>query len=211
MATTTAAAEEPNFRDMARYRQMAKQGVWSVGLGIEPVVSLTHPTSGLYGGHRYNAVGTYGFTLEGSYFVIDNLRLSASLGYVANGWGSMLLLANPYDASSTLSTFRLKVGGHWHEGRWDFGGRLVWGESTLNYVAANVAEGGTNDERFGTESFRDKRKIVAVAYEAGYMLTPFLRASVFWEPSLAMGGGYAHTLGARLTIWVPFISAIACK
>lgn len=203
-------AQESNFRDAARYRQMCQQGVWSVGLGIEPVVSLTHPTSGHHGGHRFSTVGIYGFTLEGGYFVADNLRLSAALGYVANDWGGMLL-GNPYDAISTLSTFRLKLGGHWHSGRWDFGGRFVWGRSTLNYVAANVAEGGTNDDRFGEESFKDRRSIVAVAYEAGYMLTPFLRATAFYEPSLARGGGYAHTLGVRLTIWVPFISSIACK
>lgn len=203
-------AQTVNHHDAARYRTMSREGVWSVGLGIEPVVGLTHPISAGLEGERYGCVGSFGVRLEGGYFIVDNMRLSATLGYVGNGWSGALRW-NIHDAWSSLSQLKLSLGAHWHEGRWDFGGGVVWGRSNFAYNAANIAEGGTNDVRFGTESFRDSRTLVGLSYEASYMLTPFLRVGGSYEPMLALGGGYAHSLALRLVIYLPFTDAVVCK
>ena len=203
-------AQSSNRHDAARYRTMSREGVWSVGLGIEPVVGLTHPISDGFAGGRYGCAGSFGVRLEGGYFVVDNMRLSATVGYVGNGWSGALRW-NIHDAWCSLSQLKLSLGAHWHEGRWDFGGGLVWGRSNFAYNAANTAEGGTNDERFGAESFRDRRTLLGLSYEASYMLTPFLRVGGSYEPMVALGGGYAHSFGLRMVIYLPFTDAVVCK
>lgn len=205
-----AQAQRKDFHDTARYNTMCRQGVWSVGLGIEPIVSLTHPTAAKYGGQRLSCLGSFGVRVEGSYFVVDNMRLSATLGFVGNSWSGAMRW-NIYDAWSSLSQFKFGLGAHWHIGRWDFGGGVVWGRSTFNYNEANVAEGGANNPAYGPVGFRDRCSLVGLNYEASYMLTPFLKVGGSYEPMFARRGGYAHSLAARVTIYLPFTDAVVCK
>lgn len=204
-------AQYSDFNDAARYGQMNLEGVWAVGVNVEPAVGLSHPIGSEYGGGRLTGVGTFGFGVEGSYFIVDNMSLKASLGYVSNAWGNAF---SPYfyDAKTTLSAFKFRLGAHVHFGRWSVGGGLALGNTAMNYTSADLSQGGTNDIRFGTESFRDGSSTLGLFYEGDYMLTPFLKAGLFYEPAITLSGGrYTHTFGARLTIYLPFVDAVVCK
>lgn len=209
LLSTSAFAQHIDLNDVVRYRQMNSEGVWSVGVNIEPAVGLFHPMSSEYGGGRLTGVGVFGFGVEGGYFIVDNMSLRASLGYVSNAWGNMFSL-NFYDATTTLSSFKFRLGAHWHIGRWSFGGGVTLGNTTMKYTAADLSQGGVNDERFGAESFKDRRGTFGLSYEGDYLLTPFLRAGLFYEPSLT-GGQYTHSMGVRLAIYLPFVDAVVCK
>lgn len=202
--------QKKSSRDALRYGQMNEQGVWSVGVRMEPVVGMLHPLSRAWGGGTISSTGFLGFGIEGGYFVADNLRLSASLGFVGDSWTTMLRL-NPYDGYYSLSQLKFKLGGHWHMARWDVGGGFALGNTTLNYMAANTAEGGVDDARFGSADLRDRHTTFGLFYEVGYMISPFLKASASWEPAIAFGGGYSHSLGARITIFMPFVNSVVCK
>lgn len=211
LVALTASAQR-NSHDRLRYDQMNEEGVWSVGVSMSPVVGMRHPLSGQYGGGVMCATGIMGFGIEGGYFIADNMRLSATLEFANNMWGNMVNLASGlYDGYTQQSQFHFNLGAHWHMGRWDVGGALVMGNSTFEYFAADTAEGGLNDERFGTESFRDRHSVFGLSYQAGYMISPFLKVGAFWQPTLAFGAGYSHSLGAKLTIYLPFINAVVCK
>lgn len=204
-------AQRKDLHDTLRYNQMNEQGVWNVGVGIEPVVGLCHPLSGHLGGGVVSTTGVLGMSIEGGYFVADNMRLSLAVGYVGNSWGSMLR-GSIYDAYSELGQFKVRLGAHWHMGRWDVGGGFVWGNSTLRYYAADVTQGGSNIDAYGAISFRDRHPLFGLRYEAGYMLSPFFKVGAFYEPSFGTdGSGYIHSWGARLTIYLPFISAVTCR
>lgn len=205
------AQKHSDLHDVARYNQMNQQGVWAVSLNIEPVVGLTHPMSYSYGNGRMGGVGTFGFGVEGSYFIVDNMSLKASFGYVSNAWGNAFSL-NFYDATSTLSSLKVRLGAHWHMGRWSVGGGFALGNTAMKYTSADVENGGKNDELFGESSFKDRRPTFGLFYEGDYMLTPFLKAGVFYEPALTTHGGrYTHNIGVRLSIYLPFVDAVVCK
>lgn len=205
-----ASAQRTPSRDALRYNQMNEQGVWSVGVSMAPVVGMLHPLSESLGGGSVRATGIMGFGLEGGYFVADNMRVSASVEFVGNSWAQMLR-TSPYDGYSALSGLRFRLGGHWHIARWDVGGGFAIGNTTLRYVAADTANGGVNDESFGTADVLDRHTTLGLFYEAGAMVSPFLRLGAFWSPSIAFGGGYSHSLGARLTIYLPFVNSVVCK
>ena len=204
-------SKEDNFRERLRYEQMNRQGVWAVGLGIEPVVGLSHPVSYIYGNGRENGVGSFGLNLEASYFVVNNMSIVASFGYVSNSWGQMLRF-NYMDASTTLSSLKVRLGGRWHMGRWAVGGGCFWGRSGLNYQSADLELEGVNSPIYGDESFKDSRPMLGLYYEGSYQVNPFLKASLFYEPSLTLlGGRYCHSVGARITIYLPFVDAVVCR
>lgn len=203
-------AQRTISRDALRYGQMNEQGVWSVGVSMAPAVTMLHPLGGALGGGNVTSTGFMGFALEGGYFVADNLRLSASLGFVGNSWLGMFR-PNPYDGYTSLSQLGFRLGGHWHMARWDVGGGFAVGNTTLHYAAADTANGGVNDDRFGTKDLRDKCSTLGLFYEVGYMVSPFLKLSAFWQPSIAFGGGYSHSVGAKLTIYLPFVNSVVCK
>lgn len=204
-------AQRADFNDSARYGQMNREGVWAIGVNIEPVVALSHPIGSAYGEGRLTGVGTFGFGLEGSYFIVDNMSLKASLGYVSNAWGNAFSL-NFYDAKTTLSAFKFRLGAHVHFGRWSVGGGLALGNTAMSYSPADLSQGGANDPLFGDTQFRDSRATLGLFYEGDYLLTPFLKAGLFYEPAVTLSGGrYTHTLGARLTIYLPFVDAVVCK
>lgn len=210
LAVAPAWGQRTPSRDALRYNQMNEQGVWSVGVSMEPVVGMLHPLSDALGGGNVTATGIMGFGLEGGYFVADNLRVSASVEFIGDSW-SQMMRTSPHDGYSALSQFRFRIGGHWHIARFDVGGGFTIGSSTLRYVAADTANGGVNDQRFGNEDVRDGHTTLGLFYEAGAMVSPFLRLGVSWSPSIAFGGGYSHSLGARLTIYLPFVNSVVCK
>ncbi len=194
-----------------RYEQMNRAGIWAVGLGIEPVVGMTHPVSYIYGNGRESGTGTFGLNLEASYFVVNNLSIVASFGFVSNSWGQMMRL-NYLDSSETISAMNVRLGARWHIGRWSVGGGAAWGRTALKYTSADTAEGGVNSPIYGSESFRDSRPTLGLYYEGHYMVNPFLKVGLFYEPALTiLGGRYSHTLGARLTIYLPFMDAVVCR
>lgn len=204
-------AQYEDFNDAARYGQMNREGVWAIGVNIEPTVGLSHPLSWEYGGGRLSGVGIFGFGIEGSYFILDNMSLKASIGYVSNAWGNAFSL-NFYDAKTTLSALKFRLGSHVHFGRWSVGGGLALGNTAMNYSTADLSQGGSNDPLFGEMSFRDRQATIGLFYEGDYMLSPFLKAGLFYEPAVTLSGGrYTHTLGARLTIYLPFVDAVVCK
>lgn len=204
-------AQRKDHHDTLRYNQMNEQGVWSVGVGIEPVVGMIHPLAEQYGGGKIASTGLLGFNLEGGYFLMDNLRLSLGVGYVGDSWSNFTLL-NIYDAYTTTGQFKVRLGAHWHIARWDVGVGFVLGNSTFRYYAADVAQGGSNIDAYGAYSFRDRHALLGVRYEAGYMISPFFKAGLFYEPSFGLdGSGYIHSWGARLTIYLPFVNAVVCK
>lgn len=205
------AQRNADFHEVLRYEQMNLQGVWAIGLGIDPAAGLSHPVSYSHGNGRERGVGSFGFNLEASYFVIDNMSIVASFGYINNSWGNMMRL-NYMDASKSLSSRRFRLGARWHMGRWAVGGGLLTGRSALTYTAADVESGGVNDEILGSESFYDSRPVVGLFYEGSYQVNPFLKASLVYEPALTkQGGRYSHTLGARITIYLPFMDAVVCR
>lgn len=194
-----------------RYEQMNRAGIWAVGMGIEPAVGMTHPVSYIYGNGREGGVGTFGLNLEASYFVVNNLSVVASFGFVSNSWGQVMRL-NYLDSSETLSAMKVRLGARWHIGRWSLGGGAAWGRSNLKYTVANVEEGGVNSPIYGDESFRDSRPTLGLYYEGHYMVNPFIKVGLFYEPSLTiLGARYSHILGARLTIYLPFMDAVVCR
>lgn len=197
-------------RDALRYNQMNEQGVWSVGITVTPVESITHKVSASHGGGSFHQNSILGMGIEGGYFVADNLRLSAGISFVNNSWQTAFM-GGIYDAYSSLAHTNYRLGAHWHIARWDFGGGLNLTHTTLRYVAADVAEGGTNDPRFGGESFKEHSTSFGLTYEAGYMISPFLKVSALYEPSLFFGGGFTHTLSARITLYLPFVNSVVCK
>ena len=204
-------AQRKDKHDTLRYNQMNEQGVWSVGVAMEPVVGMTHPLSSELGGGSVASTGVMGFVVEAGYFVEDNLRMTLSMGYVGDSWGGGMLNWNFYDGYTTQSQFRTRIGCHYHIARWDIGSGMVLGNSVLNYVAADTANGGVNDERFGAESFTDRHTTFGAYYEVGFMVSPFLKTSAYYSPTIAFGGGYSHSVGARITICLPFVSSVVCK
>lgn len=203
-------AQRRDFHDTLRYNQMNEQGVWSVGVAMSPVVGMVHPLSEKFGGGSLSANGIMGIMVEGGYFVADNLRLSVSLGYVGNAWSGQFR-ANPYDAYTTQSQFGVRLGGHWHIARLDVGGGLSIGNTKLNYYAADTQQAGVNNPQFGSENVEDKHTTLGLFGEVGYMISPFFRVSAFYTPSLAFGGGYSHSVGAKITIYLPFVNSVVCK
>lgn len=211
LAAVPLVAQRANFRDAIRFGQMNEQGVWSVGVRMEPVVALLHPLSDALGGGKMTSAGVMGMAVEGGYFIVDNVRLSASLGFIGDTWSKMFS-ANPYEGYTTLSQLKFRIGAHWHLARWDVGGGVSLGNTTMNYVTAISESGGEGVEpRFGDTDLRDSHTTLGLFYEAGYMVSPFLKVGAFWEPSLAFGGGYSQAAGLRLTIYLPFVNAVVCK
>lgn len=210
LAAIPLVAQRTSSRDRLRYNQMNEQGVWSVGVAMEPVVGMVHPLGKPLGGGCVTSMGFVGVGVEGGYFVVDNLRLSASLGVVGDSWAGVFR-AKPYDGYHTLTQFRFRIGAYWHFARWDVGGGLAVGSSTLNYWAANTENGGIDNPRFGATDLKDSHTTLGLVYEAGCMVSPFLKLGAFWQPSIAFGGGYCHSIGARLTIYLPFVNSVVCK
>lgn len=205
------AQREDDFHEALRYEQMNQQGVWAVGLGIEPVVGLTHPVSYTYGNGRETGAGSFGLHLEGSYFIVDNMSIVASFGYVSNSWATVMRF-NYMDAATTLSSRKFRLGGRWHMGRWFAGGGLLYGRSALTYTSADLENGGVNIPIYGEESFYNPRPVVGLYYEGGFQVNPFFKTSLFFEPALTTyGGRYSHSFGARLTIYLPFMDAVVCR
>lgn len=196
-----------DLHDRARYDQMNEQGVWSVGISMSPAVGMRHPLSPLYGGGVMCATGIMGFGIEGGYFIADNMRLTASLEWASNSMVNIFSL----DGYTKQSQFHLNLGGHWHIGRWDVGGGVIVGNTTFDYIAADTELGGANDDRYGNLSFRDRHTTLGLSYEAGCMISPFLRIGAYFQPAIAIGAGYSHSFGAKLTIYLPFINAVVCK
>ena len=205
--------EEMSRHDRARYDQMNSEGVWSVGIDILPVVPLSHPISPAFGGGRYGCVGSFGFGIEGGYFVVDNMRLSAELNYGTNSSGMSMLLWNGVDARVEQSLVNFTLGAHWHIGRWDVGGGMVWGSSRLNYLAPNVAEGGKPVEGLGLVGFNDRRKTFGLSYEGNYMISPFMKVGAFFRPMVTTAGpcAFVAAYGIKATINLPFINAVVCR
>lgn len=199
LATAPLAAQHNKY-DRVRYDQMNEQGIWNVGFSMTPVVGMIHPTYG-------KSTGILGFAVEGGYFVADNMRLSLALDFVNDLWANAFPEPGVY-TSEVLSQFKVKVGGHWHMGRWDVGGRLFVGNTTYRYDY-NPPIGYVEDDNF--TSYKDRRGLIGVAYEVGYMISPFFKVGGYFEPSFVFGGGYAQAAGVRLTIYLPFINMVVCK
>ena len=202
-------AQRKDHHDTLRYNQMNEQGVWTVGVAMEPVVGMLHPLGSELGGGTRSASGIMGFMIEGGYFVADNMRLTASLGVVSDLWGG--LFGGVYDGHAAQSQFKVRLGGHWHMARWNVGGGLLVGNTKFKYYFADTSQGGVNDPLFGDKDLEDRHTTLGLFYEVGYMISPFLKASAFYEPAIAFGGGYSHSFGARITIYLPFVSSVVCR
>lgn len=200
LLTIAPISAQQNKYDRVRYDQMNEQGIWNVGFSMEPVVGMIHPTYG-------KSTGILGFAVEGGYFVADNMRLSLALGFVNDMWANAFSASDSY-YSEVLSQFKVKVGGHWHMGRWDIGGRFYVGNTTYRYDY-NPPIGYLEDE--SNKSYKDRRGLMGVAYEVGYMISPFFKVGGYFEPSYVFGRGYAQAVGLRLTIYLPFINMVTCK
>lgn len=185
-----------SLHEARRYNQMNLQGTWNVGLNVSPVVGISHPlaTSG-----RTTAIGFCGVGIEGGYFVLDNLRLYAELSYVDNSYKNMFVDGG-YDQ---LSAFGVVVGAQWHVGRFALGGGLLMGNTRYTVVPSIL------EEPIATV-YRDKQRALGLSYEASYMLSPFFKVGGFYRPMLG-AGRYAHTMGLRATIYLPFMDAVVCK
>ncbi len=206
--STLSLSAQRDHHDRLRYDQMNEQGVWSIGVSMSPVVGIRHPLSPSLGGGAVCTTGIMGFGIEGGYFIADNMRLSATLEWANDAWGNFLTF---YDGYTELSQFHLNLGAHWHMGRWDVGGALVMGNTTFRYFAADTENGGINIDRYGDSSLRDRHALLGISYQAGYMISPFLKVGAYYQPTIALGAGYSHTFGAKLTIYLPFINAVVCK
>lgn len=204
--------EQMNKHDRARYDQMNSEEVWSVGVGIVPVVPLSHPVSPAFGGGRVGYVGAFGFSIEGGYFVVDNMRLSAELNY-GSATSTPMLMWNGVDGVADLAALNFTLGGHWHFGRWDVGGGLSFGRSTLRYQAPNVAEGGLPVDGLGLVEFTDRRPTIGLSYEGNYMLSPFMKVGAFVRPAVTTRGPRAAVVnyGIKATIYLPFVDAVVCR
>lgn len=188
--------------DRVRYDQMNEAGIWNVGISMEPVVGMSHPR---FDGVPNRTTGIFGFMVEGGYFVMDNLRLSLALGFVNNEWGNFF--SDPLEEISTQSHFKVKLGAHVHRGRWDVGARILLGNTTYKLFSPMPIDEWVPRE----ELFRDRQTLVGLSYDLGYMVSPFFKVGGYFEPSLTSGGGYAYAVGARLTIFLPFINMVVCK
>lgn len=194
-------------RDASRYDEMNSRGVWSVGVGIAPLTSLVHPAGAVYGG-GVSSLGVCGVVVEGGYFVADNLRVAVEYAYGDNSVSTLFddMSGAPY-ANVSSSTFGLL--GYYHLGRWYAGAGVTFGTSRLHYRASLVDE-LSDIERFGSESFTQRRPSFGFALSGGYHVSPFMKVGGYWRPSLAKGG-YAHSLGVVATIYLPFVEAVVCK
>lgn len=194
-------------RDMARYDVMNGRGVWSVGVSMMPLVSIVHPAGEALGG-GVSSLGVAGMGIEGSYFVADNLRVAAEIAFANNSFQTSYA-AFAGEAYTDLSATTFALVGYYHMGRWYAGVGLCAGRTSLRYHATTLPE-GVNIERFGDEDITQRKGSFGLQLSGGYMVSPFLKVGGYWRPSLA-GGGYAHTLGASLTIYLPFVDAVVCK
>ena len=193
---------QQNKYDRVRYDQMNEEGIWNVGVSMEPVVAMSHPR---FDGVPNRTIGVFGFMFEGGYFVMDNLRLSLALGFVNNEWSNFL--EDPMAQIASQGHFKVKLGAHVHRGRWDVGARLIMGNTTYRIFAPEPVDEWAPRE----EIFRDKRRLVGLSYDLGYMISPFFKVGGYFEPSFTSGGGYAQAAGVRLTIYLPFINMVTCK
>ena len=196
-----------NRRDMARYDTMNGEGVWAVGVTIIPFANLLHPAGKTYGGVQ-SATGTMGFGFEGSYFVRDGWRAAVELQYIDDGYSSTFSSLSGI-AYSVQSSFIVGLMGYRHIGRWYAGAGVSFGRSSLNYHTATL-EGEPNIDKYGDESFSQRKGSVGLVVSGGYQVSPFMKVGGFWRPSIA-GRGYAHSLGLSATIYLPFVEAVVCK
>ncbi len=194
-------------RDVARYNTMNAEGVWSVGVTVVPATSLVHPAGEAYGG-ALSSVGMIGVGLEGGYFVKDGWRVAVELMYADNSY-SASYASLVGEAYTTQSSFTAGALCYRHFGRWYAGAGLSVGRSSLRYHTAEQ-EGLPNIDRFGGESFTQRKGSFGLVVSGGYQVSPFLKVGGFWRPSVA-GGGYAHSLGVSATIYLPFVDAVVCK
>ncbi len=190
VTATEAVAQERDRHDVARYGRMNQAGVWSVGVHLDPVSSLVHP---LIGGGRRSCVALCGAGIEGGYVLTDGLRLSVGVSYADSGMSVGYI---PAPEGPQVRRLTMEVGGHWHSGRWDFGGGVWWGRSRHFSSAGEFLEG---------------RGVRGLRYDVGWMLSPFMRVGAYYCPGIACGGGYAHQLGLRMTIHLSFTDAVVCR
>ena len=205
--------EEMSKHERARYDQMNSQGVWSIGVGITPVTPLSHASSILHGGQKISDRGLFGMSIEGGYFVVDNMRVSAEFSHVSNS-SSALLMWNGVDSFRKISNTSVILGAQWHIGRFNIGGGLLIGGSKLKYYAPDVENGEVGIEGEPTIDFTERNSIRGLSYEANYMLSPFMKIGLFYRPTLtrARGKGYlTSTAGFRAVIYLPFIDAVVCR
>lgn len=195
-ATTIQAQPGYNRHEAARYNHMSSQGIWSLGLNISPVVGISHPLSA---GGRTTAAGYCGIGFEAGYFVFDNLRLYAELSWASNSYKN-IFVDGGYDQLSALDTV---LGAQWYMGRWAVGGGLVIGSTRYTVVPGITSEPTP-------AAYHDRRRGLGLDYNASYLLSPFLKVGAYYRPHLS-GGRYAHTVGARVTIYLPFMDAVVCK
>lgn len=188
--------EQMSKHDRARYDQMNSQGVWNVGVNISPVVAISHP---LATGGRMAANGWCGMGVEAGYFVADNMRLYAELDWVSNGYKNIFTEGGYEELSAT----DFILGAQWHMGRLALGGGLVLG-GTHYKVVPGIMEGPKLPD------YHDRSRGFGLDYNASYLVSPFLKVGAYYRPRIG-GGGYGHTLGAKITIYLPFINAVVCK
>lgn len=188
--------EEMSRHDRARYNQMNSQGVWNVGVNISPVVGISHPLST---GGRMTATGWCGMGIEVGYFVVDNMRLYAEFDWVSNGYKNMFNEGG-YDQ---LSATDFILGAQWHIGRLALGGGLLLGNT--HYT---VVHGIMEEPKLPT--YHDRRRGFGLDYNLSYMLSPFFKVGAYYRPHITQKE-YAHTLGAKITIYLPFINAVVCR
>ncbi|MBR4850530.1 MAG: hypothetical protein IKU97_00540 [Tidjanibacter sp.] len=201
------AALGQNRRDAARYDTMNGEGVWAVGVNIVPLANLVHPAGKAYGGLQ-STTGTMGFGFEGSYFVRDGWRAAVELLYTDDSYSSTFSSFSGV-AYSVQSSFTMGLMAYRHIGRWYAGAGVSFGRSSLKYRAATL-EDQPNIEKYGDESFTQRKGSVGLVVSGGYQVSPFMKVGAFWRPSIA-GGGYAHSLGLSATIYLPFVDAVVCK
>lgn len=193
-------------RDIARYDVMNSEGVWAVGATIVPLTSLVHPAGKAYGG-AMSSVGAMGFGIEGSYFVRDDWRATVELLYADNGYSTAFAKMGG-ESYALQSSFTVGALCYRHFGRWYAGAGVSFGRSSLKYRVATIAE-APNMDRFGEESFTQRKGSFGLVMSGGYLVSPFMKVGAFWRPSIA--GGYAHSLGVTATIYIPFVEAVVCK
>lgn len=196
LSATVMAQAGYNRHEAARYNHMNSQGIWSLGLSLSPVVGISHPLSE---GGRTTAAGYCGVGFEAGYFVLDNLRLYAEFGWASNSYENMFVDGG-YDQLSALDT---SLGAQWYMGRWAVGGGLLLGRTHYTVVPGITSEPTL-------PSYHDSRWGVGLDYNISYLLSPFFKVGAYYRPRLS-GWRYAHTLGARVTIYLPFMDAVVCK
>lgn len=188
--------EEMSRHERARYDQMNSQGVWNVGISLTPVVGISHPSST---GGRVTANGWCGMGLEVGYFVVDNMRVYAEFNWVSNGYKN-IFAEGGYDELSARETI---LGAQWHFGRLALGGGAVIGRTHYTEVPS-ILEGVT------PPTYHDIRRGFGIDYNASYLVSPFFKVGGYYRPHLTKGR-YSHTIGAKITIYLPFINAVVCR